>query len=58
MTCKYLKFTSFCFRAVTSGAFCCDVVLDPQLDSWTPSEVGFLCVFTCTTQQKTFSRRQ
>lgn len=23
---------------VTSGAFCCDVVLDPQLDSWTPSE--------------------
>ncbi|XP_037617977.1 39S ribosomal protein L39, mitochondrial [Sebastes umbrosus] len=24
--------------AVTSGAFCCDVMLDPQLDSWTPSE--------------------
>ncbi|KAK7879110.1 hypothetical protein WMY93_034107, partial [Mugilogobius chulae] len=23
---------------VTSGAFCCDVVLDPQLDSWTASE--------------------
>ncbi|XP_029524275.1 39S ribosomal protein L39, mitochondrial [Oncorhynchus nerka] len=23
---------------VTSGAFCCDVVLDPQLDSWSPSE--------------------
>ncbi|KAM4710623.1 large ribosomal subunit protein mL39 [Anableps anableps] len=23
---------------VTSGAFCCDVVLDPQLDSWTPSQ--------------------
>ncbi|TKS66349.1 39S ribosomal protein L39, mitochondrial [Collichthys lucidus] len=23
---------------VTSGAFCCDVALDPQLDSWTPSE--------------------
>lgn len=23
---------------VTAGAFCCDVVLDPQLDSWTPSE--------------------
>lgn len=23
---------------VMSGAFCCDVVLDPQLDSWTPSE--------------------
>ncbi|XP_041937346.1 39S ribosomal protein L39, mitochondrial [Alosa sapidissima] len=23
---------------VTSGAFCCDVVLDPQLDSWTPAE--------------------
>lgn len=23
---------------VTSGAFCHDVVLDPQLDSWTPSE--------------------
>uniref|UniRef100_H3DAL8 Large ribosomal subunit protein mL39 n=1 Tax=Tetraodon nigroviridis TaxID=99883 RepID=H3DAL8_TETNG len=23
---------------VTSGAFCCDVVLDPKLDSWTPSE--------------------
>ncbi|XP_010787808.1 large ribosomal subunit protein mL39 [Notothenia coriiceps] len=22
----------------TAGAFCCDVVLDPQLDSWTPSE--------------------
>ncbi|KAK2880344.1 39S ribosomal protein L39, mitochondrial [Channa argus] len=22
---------------VTTGAFCCDVVLDPQLDSWTPS---------------------
>lgn len=27
------------FPAVTSGAFCCDVALDPQLDSWTPSEV-------------------
>ncbi|XP_030604679.1 large ribosomal subunit protein mL39 [Archocentrus centrarchus] len=23
---------------VLSGAFCCDVVFDPQLDSWTPSE--------------------
>uniref|UniRef100_A0A3Q3W3T4 Large ribosomal subunit protein mL39 n=1 Tax=Mola mola TaxID=94237 RepID=A0A3Q3W3T4_MOLML len=23
---------------VTSGAFCCDVVLDPQLDTWIPSE--------------------
>lgn len=23
---------------VTSGAFCCDVVLDPQLNSWTPSQ--------------------
>ncbi|XP_053273503.1 39S ribosomal protein L39, mitochondrial [Pleuronectes platessa] len=23
---------------VTVGAFCCDVALDPQLDSWTPSE--------------------
>ncbi|KAB5523320.1 hypothetical protein PHYPO_G00151210 [Pangasianodon hypophthalmus] len=23
---------------VTAGAFCCDVVLDPRLDSWTPSE--------------------
>ncbi|XP_059183845.1 39S ribosomal protein L39, mitochondrial [Centropristis striata] len=23
---------------VTCGAFCCDVVLDPRLDSWTPSE--------------------
>ncbi|XP_071396820.1 large ribosomal subunit protein mL39 [Centroberyx affinis] len=23
---------------VTSGAFCCDVALDAQLDSWTPSE--------------------
>ncbi|XP_029942437.1 large ribosomal subunit protein mL39 [Salarias fasciatus] len=23
---------------VASGAFCCDVALDPQLDSWTPSE--------------------
>lgn len=23
---------------VISGAFCCDVVLDPQLDAWTPSE--------------------
>ncbi|XP_018516416.1 39S ribosomal protein L39, mitochondrial isoform X1 [Lates calcarifer] len=23
---------------VTLGAFCCDVALDPQLDSWTPSE--------------------
>ncbi|CAL1598167.1 unnamed protein product [Knipowitschia caucasica] len=23
---------------VSSGAFCCDVVLDPQLDSWTASE--------------------
>ncbi|KAM9327486.1 large ribosomal subunit protein mL39 [Pholidichthys leucotaenia] len=23
---------------VISGAFCCDVALDPQLDSWTPSE--------------------
>ncbi|XP_030636431.1 large ribosomal subunit protein mL39 [Chanos chanos] len=23
---------------VTSGAFCCDLVLDPQLDSWKPSE--------------------
>lgn len=22
---------------VTAGAFCCDVALDPQLDSWTPS---------------------
>ncbi|KAK2856843.1 hypothetical protein Q5P01_005578 [Channa striata] len=22
---------------VTTGAFCCDVVLDPQLDSWSPS---------------------
>ncbi|KAK9523858.1 hypothetical protein VZT92_017743 [Zoarces viviparus] len=27
--------------AVTSGAFCCDVVLDPQLDAWTPSEESF-----------------
>lgn len=27
---------------VTAGAFCCDVVLDPQLDSWTPSEVSTL----------------
>ncbi|XP_067116316.1 39S ribosomal protein L39, mitochondrial [Osmerus mordax] len=23
---------------VTAGAFCCDVVLDPQLDSWEPNE--------------------
>ncbi|XP_028810585.1 large ribosomal subunit protein mL39 [Denticeps clupeoides] len=23
---------------VTVGAFCCDLVLDPQLESWTPSE--------------------
>ncbi|KAA0722637.1 39S ribosomal protein L39, mitochondrial [Triplophysa tibetana] len=23
---------------VITGAFCCDVVLDPRLDSWTPSE--------------------
>lgn len=23
---------------ITAGAFCCDVVLDPQLDSWTPSK--------------------
>lgn len=23
---------------VTSGSFCCDLVLDPQLDAWTPSE--------------------
>lgn len=23
---------------VTSGAFCCDVALDPRLDSWTPTE--------------------
>uniref|UniRef100_A0A673Y779 Mitochondrial ribosomal protein L39 n=1 Tax=Salmo trutta TaxID=8032 RepID=A0A673Y779_SALTR len=23
---------------ITSGAFCCDVVLDPQLDTWNPSE--------------------
>ncbi|KAJ8004241.1 hypothetical protein DPEC_G00156770 [Dallia pectoralis] len=23
---------------VLSGAFCCDVVLDPQLDAWTPSQ--------------------
>uniref|UniRef100_A0A3P9I0Q7 Large ribosomal subunit protein mL39 n=1 Tax=Oryzias latipes TaxID=8090 RepID=A0A3P9I0Q7_ORYLA len=23
---------------VTSGAFCCNVALDPQLDSWSPSE--------------------
>lgn len=23
---------------VTTGAFCCDLLLDPQLDSWTPSE--------------------
>lgn len=29
-----------CCPAVTSGAFCCDVVLDPKLDSWTPSEVN------------------
>lgn len=36
----FLYLTVFmCFPAVTSGAFCCDVVLDPQLDSWTPSEV-------------------
>ncbi|KAJ0062508.1 hypothetical protein NL108_014418 [Boleophthalmus pectinirostris] len=26
---------------VTSGAFCCDVVLDPQLDSWAPSAESF-----------------
>ncbi|XP_077368494.1 large ribosomal subunit protein mL39 isoform X2 [Festucalex cinctus] len=26
---------------VTSGAFLCDLVLDPQLDSWTPSEESF-----------------
>lgn len=32
----------FSFSAVTSGAFCCDVALDPQLDSWSPSEV---CMF-------------
>lgn len=24
---------------VSAGAFCCDVVLDPRLDSWTPTEV-------------------
>lgn len=29
-----------CCPAVTSGAFCCEVVLDPKLDSWTPSEVN------------------
>ncbi|KAJ8255687.1 hypothetical protein COCON_G00195510 [Conger conger] len=23
---------------VTSGSFCCDLVLDPRLDAWTPSE--------------------
>ncbi|XP_051561326.1 39S ribosomal protein L39, mitochondrial isoform X1 [Myxocyprinus asiaticus] len=23
---------------VTAGAFCCDLVLDPRLDSWTPTE--------------------
>uniref|UniRef100_A0A3P8VUB7 Large ribosomal subunit protein mL39 n=1 Tax=Cynoglossus semilaevis TaxID=244447 RepID=A0A3P8VUB7_CYNSE len=23
---------------VTAGAFCCDVALDPQLDSWTPTD--------------------
>lgn len=34
------SFTLLYLHAVTSGAFCCDVVLDPQLDSWTPSEVG------------------
>ncbi|KAM6945847.1 large ribosomal subunit protein mL39 isoform 2-T2 [Aplochiton taeniatus] len=28
--------------SVTAGAFCCDVVLDPQLDSWTPSEESLL----------------
>lgn len=32
-------FMVVCCPAVTSGAFCCDVVLDPKLDSWTPSEV-------------------
>ncbi|XP_029305391.1 large ribosomal subunit protein mL39 [Cottoperca gobio] len=36
--------------AVTSGAFCCDVVLDPQLDSWTPSEES-LRSFTQGTQK-------
>lgn len=35
---------------VTSGAFCCDVVLDPQLDSWTPSEEA-LRSFTRDAQQ-------
>lgn len=33
-------FIDVCYPAVTSGAFCCDVVLDPKLDSWTPSEVN------------------
>lgn len=33
------------FAAVTSGAFCCDVALDPRLDSWTPSEVCGCSVF-------------
>ncbi|XP_062383664.1 39S ribosomal protein L39, mitochondrial isoform X2 [Sardina pilchardus] len=35
---------------VTSGAFCCDVVLDPQLDSWTPTEEA-LQSFTRAAQQ-------
>lgn len=35
---------------VTAGAFCCDVVLDPQLDSWTPSEEA-LRSLTCGVQK-------
>lgn len=31
---------------VTAGAFCCDLVLDPQLDSWTPSEVSLVASLT------------
>lgn len=35
---------------VTAGAFCCDIVLDPRLDSWTPSEEN-LRSLTCEATQ-------
>lgn len=40
--CQFVQtdFIDVFYPAVTSGAFCCDVVLDPHLDSWTPSQVN------------------
>lgn len=44
-----------CSPAVTSGAFCCDVVLDPQLDSWTPSEVNEWLIIRLLTLLKDYT---